>query len=136
MAHIKEDVPRRAKQNPNSKIRRALPYIILGIIISLMALHYLGYIDLSKFKPGFMNSGPGSKVIPQGECPKTSCEITENCCSVSNYDPSLGTNRTVFAVLTYAKCDCPIDTEPTPIGEDTQTTGGPYKICKCKGVEG
>jgi hypothetical protein len=135
VADIKKTTPEKAQQNPNSKRTSALPFIILGVAVSLMLLHYFGFIDLTKFKPEFMNSGPGSKTLPQGECPKISCELTEDCCGISNYDPSLGTNRTVFAVLTYAKCDCPIDTEPTPIGEDTQTAGGPYKICKCKGVE-
>ena len=131
MADINKSTPEKTQAKPNSKIMNALPYIILGIILPLLALHSLGYIDLTKFKPEFMNSGP----IAPGECPRISCDITKDCCGVSTYDPSLGTNRSVFAVLTYAKCDCPIDTEPTPIGKDTQAAGGPYKICKCKGVE-
>jgi hypothetical protein len=131
VADIKKSVPEKAQQNPNPKKTGALPYLILGLIVSLMMLHYLGVIDLTKFKSAFMNPGP----LAPGECPRISCELTKDCCGVSHYDPSLGTNRSVFAVLTYAKCDCPIDTEPTPIGEDTRAAGGPYKICKCKGVE-
>jgi len=129
MANIKESMPKKEKKNHGSKIMGALPYILLGIILSLMALHYFGIIDLSKYRPKFMDSNSESKGIPSGKCPKTSCD-TGVCCHSSEYDPSIETNVAVYAVITYDKCECPSDTTYEG-NRDTITPGGPYKICIC-----
>jgi len=128
------------EQPAKPKAMQIIPLVILVIIGGLIALNYAGYIDLSKiaqsyneysssskFNPNFRNDS----AIPPGKCPVTSCD-TKVCCHSTEYDPSIETNATVYAVITYERCDCPNDTNPTPVGIDTQTPGGPYKICECK----
>jgi hypothetical protein len=122
-----------AEMHKKAGLMRSIPLIILVIIAGLAALNYTRYIDLSGFMQDFGNANPKYSGAASSECPATSCG-TGACCSAREYDPDLGTYVGTYAVLTYERCECPSDTEPTPIAMDTQTPGGPYKVCKCKGA--
>ncbi len=124
------------------KIMTVLPIIILLICALLLALDFGGYIELSgllsnrgssdnDFKEAGPSTGPDFEdITPSDTCPKTSCD-TGVCCHSSEYDPTLKTNVAAYAVITYERCECPIDTDPEPIAIDRITPGGPYKTCKC-----
>ena len=126
---------KKGKTSEKSKIIQTIIGIVLVGILGVAFLDYMGYIDLPEPFPEFGPHGINDlNVPPPKTCPVTSCD-TKTCCNFTEYDPALGTNRSVYAVITYERCGCPIDTEPTPIGIDNITQGGPYKICKCLGKD-
>ena len=107
-----------AAQKPKqTDMARAVPFIILFIILAIMFLASQGYIKLPKIDvdSGQFNSGSVT-------CYKTSAEWGYPCRSVSG---GVG----VAGLPVPDSCDCPTDT--TYAGMDNTAAGGPYKICTC-----
>lgn len=131
MAETKKEGKSIKKAKTSSKIIQAIFGIVLAGILGVAFLDYIGYIDLPDPLPEFGKSDDNNDLIfPPKTCPVTSCD-TGTCCNFTEYDPAIGTNKSVYAVITYERCGCPTDTKPEPVGIDTITPGGPYKICEC-----
>ncbi len=103
------------------------PYIIIPILFGLIIAFQTGLLDIDEFKQaiGLLKNND----FP-GKCAVNSCD-TGVCCHDTTYDPSIGTNVSVFAVIVPASCPCPKDTKSEPVGIDNLAPGGPYNICEC-----
>ena len=103
------------------------PYILIPLIFGLLIAFQTGLLDINEFKEFF---GLLDKDGFPGKCAVNSCD-TGVCCHNTNYDSSIGTNVSVFAVIVPASCPCPEDTKSEPVGVDNVAPGGPYNICEC-----
>ena len=125
---------------PKKNVNIALN-ILLAIVLGAGLLAATGIINiqglLNPDSPNYhnwWNIWQPIKTTPKNvpaTCPKTTCEITKNCCGKSQYDSTVKRDIVVTAVPIPASCSCPEDTKPEPAGVDNTAPGGPYKICEC-----
>ena len=104
-----------------------MPYALFAIIIGLMALDYLGAIDLSDYKPDFLNSNPnfGDETFV---CPPHSKYTNNPCCS----DLEKGKIRpSVSSIYIRDSCKCPSDTKFL-----TNAPEVAFIICECLACNG
>lgn len=127
---IKKEMEKRNQNKVKTKTSfwSILPFIITAILFGLILAFQTGLLDINEFKEffGFLDNNNN---FP-GKCAVKSCD-TGVCCHDTNYDPSIRTNVSVFAVIVPASCPCPEDTKLEPVGVDNTAPGGPYNICEC-----
>lgn len=105
------------------EISKNLPYILAGIIFGVLALNYLGVIDLA----GALDPNSENFLLSQNtgyKCFKHSTEMSTPCCTVQN-------GVEVSAVYAFSpQCECPLDTVDYQF--DVVANGVKYRTCDCQ----